>query len=100
MRPEDAEDPVDSLPEEYVGPVTVRVGARSATVPARLTGRFQPIDGRFHWYGRLVASSELEAIGSGASVVVATERGSATGRLSDPDPWGRLRVAGTGAPPY
>lgn len=86
--------------DQYAGPATVVADGHSVTVPARLTGRFEPIDGRFHWYGRLPASPDLDAIGAGARVEVTTERGSATGRLSDPDPWGRLRVSGTGRPPY
>ena len=87
-------------PEAYDGPVTVHADDRSVIVRGRLTGRFEPIDGRFHWYGRLAASPDLDAIGSGASVQIVTERGSAPGRLSDPDPWGRLRITGTGRPPY
>lgn len=82
--------------EEYDGPV--RVG--SVTVEASLRGAFQPIDGRFHWYGRLAASAALDELGPGSSVTVTTEHGSAAGRLSDVDLWGRLRVAGTGRPPF
>lgn len=84
----------------YAGPVTVRAGTASVSVSARLTGYFEPIDGRFHWYGRLPATPALDDLGPGAEVEVATPHGTSRGRLSDPDPWGRLRVAGLGRPPY
>jgi hypothetical protein len=86
--------------EEYAGPTTVLSGDARLEVEADLRGRFDPIDGHFHWYGRLAASPDLDAIGAGATVTVTTEHGSAEGRLSDVDPWGRLRVSGTGTPPF
>ncbi|MGH3360903.1 MAG: DUF4873 domain-containing protein [Nocardioides sp.] len=82
---------------EYAGPVTVVAGAQSLEVRADLRGGFQPIDGRFHWYGRLAACPGLS---SGVTVTVRTAHGSAEGRLSDVDPWGRLRVSGLGRPPF
>ena len=68
-------------------------------VQVSLRGMFQPIDGRFHWYGRIAATDQLPAELSGASVVLRTATGEAVGRLSDPDPWGRHRISGTGTPP-
>ena len=70
-------------------------------VPVQVTlgGAFQPIDGRFHWYGRIAATALLPAELSGATVVLRTAYGEAVGRLSDPDPWGRHRIGGTGRPP-
>lgn len=82
---------------EYAGPVSVVAGETVVEVDATLRGAFQPIDGRFHWYGRLGAT---DALASGATVTLRTAHGEATGRLSDLDPWGRLRVAGTGRPPF
>ena len=77
------------LPE--VDPVPVQV---------TLAGAFQPIDGRFHWYGRIAATDKLPASLSGATVVLRTAYGEAVGRLSDTDPWGRHRISGTGTPPF
>ncbi len=37
---------------------------------------------------------------SGATVTPVTPHGSAEGRLSDIDPWGRFQIAGTGRPPF
>lgn len=83
--------------EEYAGPATVVAGDLSAELRADLRGGFQPIDGRFHWYGRLGACPDLVA---GRTVTLRTEHGTAEGRLSDVDPWGRLRITGVGRPPF
>ena len=85
----------------YDGPAEVLTDQGPVDVTVRLRGAFQPIDGRFHWYGRVVHQGRLDGPGRAASdVVLRTPVGEATGRLSDEDPWGRLRIAGTGRPPY
>jgi hypothetical protein len=84
---------------EYAGTATVSAQDHELEAEVSLRGAFQPIDGRFHWYGR-VAGPGLDAVGSGATVLLRTPYGAATGRLSDVDPWGRMRVTGTGAPPF
>jgi hypothetical protein len=85
------------MEHEYAGPA--RIGGTEVDV--RLRGQFQPIDGRFHWWGRVAADETLAAQQTpGAEVTVATPHGEATGRLSDVDPWGRFRVTGTGRPPF
>ena len=83
--------------EQYDGPA--RIGDTEVTV--RLRGHFEPIDGRFHWWGRVGADEALDAEHSpGAEVRLATPHGEATGKLTDVDPWGRFRVSGTGRPPF
>ena len=86
--------------EEYDGPATVLLESTEIPVEVRLRGHFEPIDGKFHWYGRIAADPVLtERNPSGATIQLRTPHGTATGRLSDVDPWGRFRVAGTGRPP-
>jgi hypothetical protein len=76
-------------------------GAECVVVQACLRGHFEPLDGRFHWYGRIAANDQLAAlVRSGQTVVLTTRRGSAEGRVSDVDPWGRFRISGTGRPPF
>ena len=73
---------------------------------ADLRGGFQPLDGQFHWYGRVRSDSLTEAtrpggpLRAGTQVRVRTSYGESAARLSDPDPWGRFRVSGTGRPPF
>jgi hypothetical protein len=87
--------------EGYDGPAVLLSEEHSLAVEVSLRGGFQPIDGRYHWHGRVAADETVESLlGSGADVVVRTPEGEALGRLSDLDPWGRLRIAGTGRPPF
>jgi hypothetical protein len=86
----------------YAGPATLTVDGAEFGVHVLLRGHFQPIDGRYHWYGRIAAHDELAAAlgGARASGVLRTPEGSAPCELSDPDPWGRYRVTGASAVPY
>ena len=92
----------DHNDDGYDGPVTVHVGDVEVSVDGTLTGHFEPVDGRYHWYGRLAANEELTAaIGGGnAEGEVSTPHGTVAAQLSDIDPWGRYRVSGTSTPPF
>jgi cation diffusion facilitator CzcD-associated flavoprotein CzcO len=86
----------------YQGPATLETGTARLDVQVRLRGHFEPIDGRYHWYGRIEPHDGLdELLGSArASGVLTTPEGSAPCELSDPDPWRRYRVTGISTPPY
>lgn len=95
--------------KEYDGPAVVEAVTEAADgagdgaleVSVRLRGHVEPIDGRFHWYGRIAADRALdERHRSGATVTLRTAHGQAQGRLSNKDPWGRFRITGTGRPPF
>ena len=87
--------------EGYAGPAELVTGEDTVAVNVTLRGMFQPIDGRYHWYGRVAQDDHLDAVASsGSGVTVRTPQGSAEGKLSDRDPWGRFRVTGTGTPPF
>jgi hypothetical protein len=86
--------------DEYAGDATLVHGDAETPVRVTLRGGFQPIDGRFHWYGRLTADAALAGVRPGGEVRLRTAHGEAAGRLSDVDPWGRLRITGTGRPPF
>jgi hypothetical protein len=76
-------------------------GEEGVEVEVTLRGQFEPLDGRFHWYGRIAANGNLdERVRSGSTVTLSTPSGRAEGRLSDVDPWGRFRISGTGRPPF
>lgn len=86
----------------YHGPATVVADGCQLAVTARLLGRFEPIDGRYRWYGRLDHCGELDRLTGDRArqVVLRTPFGSADATLSDRDPWGRPRVTGVGTPPF
>ena len=88
--------------EGYDGPATLQADQDDPIdVEVTLRGLFQPIDGHYHWHGRVARDERVDALGrAGATVVLNTPGGRATGRLSDVDPWGRFRIAGVGRPPY
>lgn len=111
------QDAQDAPAEEYAGPAVVSAGVSTGStsgqtgsssgtedeiaVEVHLRGHFEPIDGKFHWFGRIATSDELAARHqAGATVTLTTPQGTATGRLSDVDPWGRFRITGTGRPPF
>ena len=86
----------------YSGPATLVVDGVSLTTTVELRGYFQPIDGYYRWYGRVAANEELTRLAGGKKKAVSIQAGaySATGELSDPDPWGRYRIMGTSRPPF
>ena len=89
--------------EGYTGAaVLVFEGEREVPVSVELRGYFQPIDGRYHWYGRVGANEQVTELveGGARTALLRTPDGSATGSLTDPDPWRRYRVAGTSRPPF
>ncbi|MBL1073852.1 DUF4873 domain-containing protein [Nocardia sp. 2] len=71
-------------------------------VTARLNGHLDPIDGQFHWYGRISATGANELPDPGRGQVFLTVPGGrpTAGVLQERDPWGDLRIAGVGAPPF
>ncbi|MBO0815599.1 MAG: DUF4873 domain-containing protein, partial [Actinobacteria bacterium] len=86
----------------YEGTAVVEAGGSRFDVQVRLRGHFQPIDGRYHWYGRISAHEGLDGVlGSGkATGVLTTAEGSAPCELSEPDPSRRYRVTGISTPPF
>ena len=87
--------------EGYDGPAALVTDDTATAVEVRLRGAFQPIDGRYDWYGRVSAGTDVDAlVDSRADVVIRTPHGEAAARLADRDPWGRYRVTGTGRPPF
>ena len=88
----------------YVGPATLHDPQSGTAIDVQVTlrGHFQPIDGLYHWYGRIAADQRIDQLTGGrkTQVRIQTPDGEATGALSDQDPWGRWRIDGTGKPPF
>ena len=90
------------MPADYGGPATLVVDGEQYQVELELRGHFQPIDGCYRWYGRIAPHQDLHALlgGRRKPAEVRTPEGTATGELSDPDPWGRYRILGRSTPPF
>jgi hypothetical protein len=86
--------------EGYTGPATLIIDESEVDVTVTLRGQFEPIDGLYHWYGRINADERMRGLAVPKAVVLRTPEGAASGQLSDPDTWGRLRITGTGRPPF
>jgi hypothetical protein len=93
---------MDHDEDGYQGPATLVVDSTELTVTVTLSGHFEPIDGKYHWYGRIQPCEELTSLlGSRkAKAQLHTPTGKADGQLTDPDPWGRYRITGTSHPPF
>jgi hypothetical protein len=87
----------------YAGAAELRVGADVLAVTVRLAGHLEPLDGNFHWYGRVERSPEVVALKDGGAVsgeLGIGDRGPVPVRLAEYDAWGHVLVTGVGAPPY
>lgn len=86
----------------YEGPATLTTAGREFNVHVSLRGHFEPIDGRYHWYGRVDRDAALtDLLGSArASATLTTPHSSVPCDISEPDPWGRFRVTGISTPPF
>lgn len=85
----------------YRGPATLLTEDRTIEVEAVLAGAFEPVEGRYQWYGRVSAPELAELVGSGRLLVrLRTPTGEAVGEVTEPDLWGRYRVSGSSHPPF
>lgn len=86
---------------DYRGPASLVTADTEISVEVVLRGYFQPIDGRYHWYGRISANTALDdLVRNNRPVLLRTPEGEAEGFVSSPDVWRRLRISGTGRPPF
>ncbi|MEU1812809.1 DUF4873 domain-containing protein [Micromonospora sp. WMMD1076] len=72
------------------------------TVRLHAGGRFEPVDGRYHWAGRVEPEPRLvRLLRSGRrEVEVRIGERVARARLAEVDPWGGVRITGVGIPPW
>jgi hypothetical protein len=94
----------DRAPDEdgYAGPAELITGERVLEVSVKLAGHFDPISGKYSWYGRVSATPELAALLAAGTraVLLRTPFAQVETSLSDVDPWGRPRVEGFGPTPF
>ncbi len=92
----------ESADEGYSGRAVLTVESRRFEVDVDLRGYFEPIDGRYHWYGRISPNAALAALlgGGRGNGVLDTGEGVSECDLSEPDLWNRYRVTGISTPPF
>jgi hypothetical protein len=84
--------------EVYDGQATLDVGGAQYGVRVRLSGRVDPIDGRYHWQGTI-----LDALPDGTGprpVTLTIGEQTAECRITERTQQGGYSVAGVGMPPY
>jgi hypothetical protein len=86
----------------YAGPARLTIGEVLFEVQVELRGRFEPIDGRYHWYGRIARNDPLSERlgGTKAEGLLQTEEGASPCEVAEPDTWDRYRVTGYSTPPF
>lgn len=83
----------------YDGAAIMRVGDDERRVRVRLSGRLDPIDGRYHWQGSVFdAPDELFTQPRPTTLTIGAR--TAQCRITERTQQGRHSVAGVGAPPY
>ncbi len=84
----------------YDGAATIRIGDDEHRVRVRLSGRLDPIDGRYHWQGTVFDALPDEVLKQSQPVTLTIGERSAEGRITERTPQGSYSVVGIGAPPY
>ena len=100
--------PAPWVPEQddedgYRGPARLDAGDSTIDVDVVLGGHLEPLDGKYHWYGRVAKNDAVDAAkkGGATSVGLAVAEGTgAEGRLAEHDAWGNMRITGLGEPPF
>jgi hypothetical protein len=90
------------MADAFTGPAVLRTGDTEHTVEVRLSGRFEPVEGRYRWAGRTSDGTVTAAFLAGArEITVRIGDGPVRpAHLGDPDPWGGIRMSGAGPPPW
>jgi hypothetical protein len=90
--------------QTYDGLATLTIAGTSHPVRVRLSGRLDPIDGRYHWQGTLFSFPAQplpdEVLRQIRTATLTVGARSAAARIVEQTPWGTHSVAGVGAPPY
>lgn len=86
--------------EVYDGAATIRVGDDGRRVRVRLSGRLDPIDGRYRWQGTVFDALPDEVLTRPRPVTLTIGDQTAECRVTERTPQGRYSVVGVGAPPY
>jgi hypothetical protein len=87
----------------YAGSAVLSTQDGEITVQVRLSGRIEPVDGRYHWAGRIaphLAVGQLFEAGVRSAALRIGDRHPVQARLGEVDPWGAVRVTAVSPPPW
>jgi hypothetical protein len=83
----------------YDGPASLRVADDDHSVRVRLTGRLDPIDGKYHWRGTVFGELPDDVLKRPEALLTANGR-TAAAKLTERTPQGGYSVTGVGTPPF
>lgn len=89
---------VGEVDEVYDGDAAIGIGELELPVRVRLSGRLDPIDGRYHWQGTVLRG--LPADIAMQPVAVTIDGRTTAGRITERTQQGGYSISGVGAPPY
>jgi cation diffusion facilitator CzcD-associated flavoprotein CzcO len=88
----------------YDGDATLTIAGAGHPVRVRLSGRVDPIDGRYHWQGTVFSSLSQplpdEMLKQARTATLTVGERTAPARITERTPWGTHSVVGVGDPPY
>lgn len=95
---------MDPYEVAYDGKALLSLGDDAVTAFVVLTGHWEPLDGKYHWYGRVTGTVSVRAMKEraprGAVEITVVGHEPVPARLTEIDPHGNVRVEGTGMPPF
>lgn len=82
----------------YHGPANVA----GTPVRVHLSGRWEPVDGRYHWSGRIEPEPRVAVLlrSGRRDVELRIADRARPARLAEVDAWGGVRITGLGPPPW
>jgi hypothetical protein len=83
----------------YDGPANLRVADDDHSVRVRLTGRFDPIDGKYHWQGTIFGTLPDDVLRRPEALLTANGQ-TAAARITERSAQGGYSIAGVGSPPF
>lgn len=89
--------------EGYEGAAVLRGEGQEIPVRAALSGNIDPLDGHYHWGGRIHPDERVVALLRAGRRDITLQVGDdepLPARLSEVDPWGGVVVAAVGRPPW
>lgn len=94
---------VTHVSADFVGSAVLCGGDLSVPVRVALSGHVDPLDGRFHWGGRIDPDERVVGLLRAGRRDVTLRVGDGPplpARLTEADPWGGVILAATGRPPW
>lgn len=91
------------MSEDFRGDALISVGDSAVSLAVRLSAHFEPLEGQLRWAGRTAPDDSLvAAYRAGFREATVTIEGGepARAKVGEPDPWGGIRLSGTGFPPW